>query len=78
MEKNITCPVCYDTKKCFEEKQETFSSYLCFRCGYMSDSRYQIGSFEIENNIKKSPKLVQDTIHEDKTRNIINQFRIFK
>ena len=71
MEKNITCPVCYDTKKCFEEKQETFSSYLCFRCGYMSDSRYQIGSFEIENNIKKSPKLVQDTIHEDKTRNII-------
>ena len=71
MEKKITCPICYDTKKCFEEQQDTFSSYLCFRCGYMSDSRYKIGSFEIENNIKKSPKLVQDTIYKDKTRDII-------
>ena len=43
MEKVITCPVCKNTDNCFEEVQETFSSYLCFSCGFMSDSRYEIG-----------------------------------
>ena len=37
----------------------------------MSDSRYKIGSVEMIENIKKSPKIVQDTIHEDKTRDIV-------
>ena len=40
MEKVITCPVCFDVNKCFEDIQETFSSYLCFKCGFMSDSRF--------------------------------------
>ena len=71
MERVITCPQCLDTDHCFEEVQETYSSYLCFSCGYMSDSRYKIGSLELIDNLKKSPKLVQDTAYEDKARNIV-------
>ena len=65
MERVIICPRCLDTDHCFEEVQETYSSYLCFSCGFMSDSRYSVG------NLKKSPKLVQDTAFEDEKRNII-------
>ena len=71
MEKVIDCPVCYDTDKCFEDVQEEFNSYLCFSCGYMSDSRYKMGSLQLDDNLKKSPQLVQDNKFEDKKRNII-------
>ena len=56
MERVIDCPVCYNTDNCFEEVQETFSSYLCFNCGFMSDSRYETG--------------VRDSQFKDKDRNI--------
>ena len=71
MERVIVCPQCFDADHCFEEVQENYSSYLCFSCGYMSDSRYKIGSLELMDNLKKSPKLVQDTAYEDKDRNIV-------
>ena len=71
MEKVITCPHCFNTDNCFEEIQETFSSYLCFACGFMSDSRYQVGDINLVENLKKSPQLVRESQFEDKTRNII-------
>lgn len=71
MEKVITCPRCFNTDNCFEEIQETFSSYLCFACGFMSDSRYQVGDINLVENLKKSPQLVRESQFEDKTRNII-------
>ena len=71
MEKVIDCPVCYDTDRCFEDVQETFKSYLCFNCGFMSDSRYEIDSLTLIENLKSSPKLVQDLQIEDKQRNIV-------
>ena len=71
MERVIICPRWLDTDHCFEEVQETYSSYLCFSCGFMSDSRYSVGSLELIDNLKKSPKLVQDTAFEDEKRNII-------
>ena len=71
MERVITCPVCWDTDQCFEEVQETFSSYLCFHCGFMSDSRYEVDSLQLLDNLKKSPKLVQELKFEDKDRNIM-------
>ena len=52
MERVIDCPCCFDTDKCFEDIQEEFSSYLCFACGYMSDSRYKIGSVNLIENLK--------------------------
>ena len=70
MEKVIICPVCFDSDKCFEDVQETFSSYLCFACGFMSDSRYEIGSLQLIDNLKKSPQLVRESQFEDKDRNI--------
>ena len=71
MERVITCPVCFDIDQCFEEVQDTFSSYLCFKCGYMSDSRYEVGSIKLTENLKNSPKLVQDIKFEDKERGIV-------
>ena len=71
MERVITCPHCLDTDNCFEEIQENFSSYLCFSCGFMSDSRYEVGNIELVENLKKSPKLVRESQFEDKKRNII-------
>ena len=71
MERVIICPQCFDTDHCFEEVQEKYSSYLCFSCGFMSDSRYKVGSLELIDNLKKSPKLVQETAYEDKNRNIV-------
>ena len=71
MERVITCPVCWDTDQCFEEVQETYSSYLCFHCGFMSDSRYEVDSLQLLDNLKKSPKLVQKLKVEDKERNIM-------
>jgi len=71
MEKVIDCPVCYDADKCFEEMQKDYSSYLCFNCGFMSDSRYVTDSLDLIENLKKSPKLVQDLKIIDKDRNIV-------
>ena len=71
MERVIDCPHCFDTNHCFEDIQEPFSSYLCFSCGFMSDSRYEIGSIDVIENLKKSPKLVVESQFEDKHRNIV-------
>ena len=71
MEKIIDCPVCFNTDQCFEEVQKDYSSFLCFHCGFMSDSRYQLGSLEMIDNLKNSPKLVQETKFEDTKRNFM-------
>ena len=71
MERVIDCPVCYDTDNCFEDVQENYSSYLCFHCGFMSDSRYEISSLQLVENLKKSPKLVQALKVEDERRSIV-------
>ena len=71
MERVLTCPHCLDTNNCFEEIQETFSSYLCFSCGFMSDSRYEIGNLQLIENMKNSPQLVRESQFEDKDRGII-------
>ena len=51
MERVIDCPVCFDTDNCFEDIQENYNSYLCFHCGFMSDSRYQLDSLETIDNM---------------------------
>ena len=49
MEKKITCPVCFSGERCFEDVQEqadkTFSSFMCFKCGYTSNSAYKYNIF---------------------------------
>ena len=68
MEKVITCPHCLDTDNCFEEVKKTFF-FLCFSCGFMSDSRYEVGNIELIENLKKSPKLVRESQFEDSKEN---------
>lgn len=70
MERVIDCPVCLDTDKCFEDVQENYNAYLCFNCGYMSDSRYETNSLKLLDELKKSPKLVNSLQFQDETRNI--------
>ena len=67
MEKNITCPLCYDEDYCFEDVQETFSSFMCFNCGYMSNSNY---TKENLDKIKNTSQLVKDLIVKDEGRDI--------
>ena len=71
MERVIDCPQCFDTDKCFEDVQEEFNSYLCFNCGFMSDSRYEVGSLKLTDSLKTSPQLVQDKRFVDVKRNTV-------
>ena len=71
MERVIVCPVCKDADTCFEEMQENFSSFMCFNCGYMSDTRYRAGSVELVDNLNNSPQLVQDLQHHDESKGIV-------
>ncbi len=67
MEKVIDCPVCYDKDACFEDVQETFKSYMCFNCGFMSNSNF------IEENLDKvenTSKLVNELKYLDEEREI--------
>ena len=64
MEKKITCPVCFSGERCFEDVQEqadkTFSSFMCFKCGFMSDTRFKKDSLQTIENEKSTPKLIKD------------------
>ena len=66
MERVVDCPVCYNTDKCFEDVQKDYNAYLCFNCGYMSDSRYEVNSLQLIDNLKKSSKLVTSLQFIDK------------
>ena len=71
MERVIDCPCCKDTNSCFEEVQPTFSSFICFKCGFMSDSRFEKDSLQTIENEKSTPQLVTDLKFHDKERNIL-------
>ena len=66
MEKVITCPICGDEMFCFEDIiQETFSSFMCFNCGFMSHSKYNKDNL---NEIKHTSQLIKDLCFEDTER----------
>ena len=50
MERVVTCSICGDQHRCFEEMQDDYSSFMCFNCGFMSDTR-----FTKENEQKLTP-----------------------
>ena len=54
MEKIIDCPVCYDKDRCFEDEQEQFKSYMCFNCGFMSNTNFTNENLDkVESNTSK-------------------------
>ena len=62
MERVVDCPICNDVDRCFEEVQKEYSSFMCFNCGFMSDTRFT------EDN--------QDKIDQDATI-LINKLKTF-
>ena len=73
-ETKITCPVCL-SKNCFEETFEkddnSFSSYMCFRCGFSSNSQYTHDSPDTENIRKSSTALINEVSFYDEEREIL-------
>ena len=70
MEKKITCPVCNAEKMCIEESQGDLISYMCFRCGYMSDTRLKPNTEFLEQHLENTPYLVESLSHYDINRKI--------
>ena len=51
MERVVDCPICSNVNRCFEEIQEEYSSFMCFNCGFMSDTRFtEENDSQIEQN----------------------------
>ena len=67
MERVIDCPICYDTDAWFEDIQEKFKSYMCFNCGFMSNSHYTEDNLD---KVEKSSQLVNELKFLDEEREI--------
>jgi len=64
----IECPHC--GKDCFEEDYKDITSWLCFRCGYTSNSTLEVGSKVVEEAENSTAQIVKDLKFEDKERKI--------
>ena len=62
MEKETRCPTfAGELHTCFvETTDEGFESYLCFDCGYTSNSALKIGTEECKQQTKNYTSLVKD------------------
>ena len=69
MERVIDCPCGKDKDSCFEEVQENFSSFMCFACGFMSDSRFKRDSLQTIENEKS---INHSYSFEDSSKNLEN------
>ena len=67
MERVIDCPICYDSDTCFEDIQEKFKSYMCFNCGFMSNSMY---TKENSDKVENTSQLVNELKYYDDDRKI--------
>ena len=67
MERVIDCPICYDSDTCFEDIQEKFKSYMCFNCGFMSNTAY---TEENSDKVENTSQLVNDLKFFDEERKI--------
>ena len=74
-EKKITCPNCFNGERCFEYTQEqdgkTFSSYMCFNCGFTSNSAYKWDSPELKKAQLGSSQLMNDISFYDEERELM-------
>ena len=69
-EVKITCPNCMNDKHCFEETAVDFKSYMCFNCGFTSNSAYTNESKTLETMKEKSTQLVRDISFYDYDRKL--------
>ena len=70
----IDCPVCFDTHQCFEDTVENkdgeFKSYMCFNCGFTSNTSFKKDSEVLNELLNKSTQLVRDVQFFDYDRKI--------
>ena len=68
----ITCPCCLDDKQCFEEKVdiENFSSFICFNCGFMSNTLYTNDSDALKKLKESTSELMNEISFYDYDRKI--------
>ena len=77
MEKQITCPVCFSENRCFEDTQvaedskDEFTSYMCFNCGYTSNSSYSWDSIELKKAQTGATQLMNDIAFYDEDKKIM-------
>ena len=75
MEQKITCPICFSEDKCFEDVQEqdgnSFSSYICFKCGFTSNSTYKWDSNELKQAQLGATQLMNDVSLLDEERGVM-------
>jgi len=69
---NITCPNCFNDKQCFEDKLEIeeFSSFMCFSCGFTSNSLYTKGSDTLIKMEESASELMKEISMYDYDRKI--------
>ena len=69
-EVKITCPNCFSDKQCFEETAMDFKSYMCFNCGFTSNSAYTKGSEALKRAESSSTQLMSEISLYDYDRKI--------
>tara|TARA_Y100000592_G_scaffold101160_1_gene186204 strand:+ start:22881 stop:23348 length:468 start_codon:yes stop_codon:yes gene_type:complete len=57
VERIVKCSHCGSENNCFEEVCEEYSSFMCFQCGFMSDSRF---NNEYDNDASKNMAIVMN------------------
>ena len=71
----IDCPVCFDTHQCFEDTVENengeFKSYMCFNCGFTSNSAYTWDSSELKRAQLGATQLMNDVSFYDEDKKIM-------
>jgi hypothetical protein len=72
MEQLIECPICNNKDRCFEDvlEDKDFSSYLCFGCGFTSNSHYTKESTDRLEHIQKTADIVRDLEFFDESREL--------
>jgi len=71
----VKCPNCFSEEKCFEETIERkdtddFKSYLCFRCGYTSNSLYSKKSKERNKHLETTAEIIKELEFFDEERQL--------
>ena len=69
-EVKITCPNCFSDKQCFEETAMDFKSYMCFNCGFTSNSSYTKDSEALKKAEESSTELMKEISLYDYDRKI--------
>ena len=72
----IDCPICFDTHQCFEDSVENkdgsiFKSYMCFNCGFTSNSAYTWDSPELKKAQLGATQLMNDVSYYDEDKKIM-------